>query len=364
VQSYPVAHIDLIALKHNLLRAKQLAPNSRIMSVVKANAYGHGIVEVAHALSNSDAFCVARLSEGLHLRKAGIEQAIVILDGVNTSKEIQIASENDLSLVFHSLIQIDLVIATALEKPLTFCWLMVETGMHRLGIRSDRVELALQNLARTDNVQDPVGLMSHFANADVESDERNEQQLEKLKQLAEKHQLPTSMANSGAIITLPESHGDWVRPGIMLYGASPITDRSARSLLLRSVMQLKSIVISIQNLQPGDEVGYGGDWVTEKATRIGIVGIGYGDGYPRQLSNMGTVMINDKVAPIIGRVSMDMIAVDLSLLASAKVGSEVLLWGGSYVHIDNIAQQANTISYELLSQINERVNREYHHGEA
>ncbi len=362
-KSNPVAHIDLIALKHNLSRVRHFAADSRVMSVVKANAYGHGMVAVAQALSTSDAFCVARLSEGLALREAGIEQPIVILEGVNTAAELQLATDNSLSLVFHSLIQIELAISTSLSKPLTFCWLMVETGMHRLGVRLDKLELALQNLARTDNIEAPIGLMSHFANADSVGDTRNQQQLAKLMHYAQQYKLPTSMANSAAILSFAESHGDWVRPGIMLYGSSPFAEQSARSLYLKPVMRLSAILISIQNLQAGDQVGYGGDWVAEKATRIGIVGIGYGDGYPRQLSNSGTVMIDNKTVAIIGRISMDMIAVDLSQVLAAKVGSEAMLWGEGYVHIDNIAQQANTISYELLSQINERVSREYHHGE-
>lgn len=361
-RTYPVAHIDLISLKHNLSRVKQLAPDSRVMSVVKANAYGHGMVEVAQALENSDAFCVARLSEGLQLRQAGIQQAIVLLEGVNTADELQLATDNDLSLVFNSLLQTELTISTTLNKPLTFCWLMIETGMHRLGVQLDKIELALQNLARSDNIKDQIGLMGHFANSELEGDIRNQQQLANLKELAQHYNAPFSMANSGAILSFPGSHGDWVRPGIMLYGSSPFADKMARNLYLKPVMRLSSTIIATQNLQEGDEVGYGGDWMAKQAIRIGIVSIGYGDGYPRQLSNCGSVMVCDKVVAILGRVSMDMIAVDLSSVWSAKVGSEVTLWGESYMHIDNIAAQANTISYELLSHINERVIREYHHG--
>lgn len=363
-KSYPIAHIDLISLKHNLSRVRQLAPNSRVMSVVKANAYGHGMVAVAQALENSDAFCVARLSEGLQLRQAGIQQPIVLLEGVNTADELQLAADNDLSLVFNSLLQTELMISTTLSKPLTFCWLMVETGMHRLGVQLDKVKLALQNLTRSDNIGDQIGLMSHFANADLEGDIRNKKQFVRLKKFAQHYKMPLSLASSGAILSFPESHGDWVRPGIMLYGSSPFTDKVARSLYLKPVMRLSSSIIATQNLQQGEQVGYGGDWVAKQTTRVGIVSIGYGDGYPRQLSNGGSVMVCDKVVAIVGRISMDMIAIDLSLVWSAKVGSEVTLWGESYVHIDNIAAQANTISYELLSQINERVIREYHHGES
>jgi alanine racemase len=362
VQSYPIAHIDLIALKHNLSRVKYFAPKSRVMSVIKANAYGHGMIEVANALANSDAFCVARLSEALSLRESGIEQPIVILEGVNTATELQLAAENSLSLVFSSLLQVELAVTTSLTKSLQFCWLMVETGMHRLGVQLEQVELALQSLTRTDNIVAPIGLMSHFANADLKGDPRNQQQLDTLKKSAKEHNLPLSMANSAAIISFPDSHGDWVRPGIMLYGSSPLAETTAGSLLLKPVMRLSSTLISIQNLQAGDAVGYGGDWVATKTIRIGIVGIGYGDGYPRQLSNTGSVMIADKVLPILGRVSMDMVAIDLSLVVGAKIGDEVMLWGGSYVDIDTIAEQAKTISYELLSQINDRVIREYHHG--
>ncbi|MFW5425790.1 MAG: alanine racemase [Methylophagaceae bacterium] len=360
MQSDPVAHIDLTALQHNLACVKQFAPNSRVMPVIKANAYGHGIVEVAQALSDSDAFSVARLSEGLQLRKAGIKQAIVILEGVNTASDLQLAADNDISVVFTTLLQVELAVSTTLSKSLMFCWVMVETGMHRLGIPAEKLEHAIQILERTGNISGAIGLMSHFANADLLGDERNQQQLDQLMHCAKQYDLAVSMANSAAILSFPDSHADWIRPGIMLYGSSPFKTQSASSLNLKPVMKLTSKLIAIQNLKSGNEVGYGGDWVAEHATRVGIVNIGYGDGYSRQLSNAGSVMIQGEIVDVLGRISMDMMAIDLSHVLHAKVGNEVVLWGCEQLPIDDIANKADTISYELLCQISERVIREYH----
>ncbi|PHS31628.1 MAG: alanine racemase [Methylophaga sp.] len=360
MQLHPIAHIDLAALQHNLACVKQVAPDSRIMSVVKANAYGHGLVDVARALSASDAFTVARLSEGLLLREAGIEHAIVVLEGVNTVSDLQLAAENDISLVFTTLLQIELVLSTTLSKALLFCWVMAETGMHRLGIPAEKLDQAIQSLKRAENIADSIGLMSHFANADLLRDERNQHQLDQIMQCAKQHRLSVSMANSAAILSFPESHADWIRPGIMLYGSSPFKMQSASSLNLKPVMKLTSTLIAIQNLKTGDEVGYGGDWVAEHDTRVGIVNIGYGDGYSRQLSNTGSVKIHNKIAAVLGRVSMDMIAIDLSHILHAKEGDDVVLWGCEQLPIEDVANKANTISYELLCQISERVRREYH----
>jgi len=363
VQNYPVAKIDLVALKHNLSRVKQLAPDCQVMSVIKANAYGHGAEKVAHALVESDAFAVARLDEGLRLRESGITKPIVILEGVNTEEGLHKAAEHSLSLVFHHESQINLLVTTQLKSPLSFCWLMVETGMHRLGLAMDKCENALTQLSSSSNIADQVGLMSHFANADTVDDSRNTQQLTHLKQLMTQYELPTSMANSAAILSYPDSHGDWLRPGLMLYGISPFEDQSAKELDLKPVMQLESKITAIQDLKASDQVGYGGDWTAQQATRIAIVSIGYGDGYSRQLSNKGLVVIQDQIAVVIGRVSMDMIAIDISKLGNVNVGDKVILWGDENLAVETIAELANTIPYELVCQVSERVIREYH-GEA
>ncbi len=364
MQNYPVAKIDLVALKHNLSRVKQLAPDSRVMSVIKANAYGHGAKEVAHALAESDAFAVARLDEGLQLREAGITQPIVILEGVNTEVDLHKATAQSLSLVFHHESQINVLMTTKLEKPLRFCWLMVESGMHRLGLAMDKCEAALEQLSSSSNIVGQVGLMSHFACADTIDDPRNKQQLDTLKQLSAHGDIPTSMANSAAILSYPDSHGDWLRPGLMLYGISPFEDQSAKELDLNPVMQLQSQITAIQKIKAGEQVGYGGDWTAEHETRIAIVSIGYGDGYSRQLSNKGSVIIHGQIAVVIGRVSMDMIAIDISKLSHVNVGDTVILWGGEDLAVETIAELANTIPYELVCQVSERVKREYYNGKA
>lgn len=361
-KSYPVANIDLAALKHNLEQVKRLTPNSKVMSVIKANAYGHGTIQIAQALAETDAFAVARLSEGIKLREAGIQKAIVLLGGVLTAEELLIAAELSLSIVFHNQSQIDLLSQTQISKSLTFCWLMVETGMNRLGFPANKVDEALHHLTQSNKISGSIGLMSHFANADCVGDPRNQQQLENLKHCSAKSNTPISMANSGAILSFSASHGDWVRPGLMLYGVSPFENKSASDLGLKPVMQLRSVLIAVQDLQAGDQVGYGGDWVASQATRVGIVSIGYGDGYSRQLSNVGNVVVNDKIVAVLGRVSMDMIAVDLSNIDKASVGDEVLLWGSDRLAVEDVAQQAKTIPYELLCQLSERVKRDYHNG--
>lgn len=361
---YPVARIDLAALQHNLKRVKELAPNSRVMSVIKANAYGHGAVEVAKTLADSDAFSVARLDEALALRKSGIKLPIVILEGVHSSEELQLAAENHLSLVFHHSSQIELLRNSSLTSPLEFCWLMLETGMHRLGLTVDDAYEALKIVAESNAISGPIGVMSHFSCADEVGDIRNQQQLDVIRQFAVQHKLEVSLANSAAILSMPESHTDWVRPGLMLYGISPFDDHVATDLNLKPVMTLCSKLIAIHTIKEGEQVGYSGSWIADKTTRLGIVDIGYADGYSRQLSNAGTVLINGQLSAVCGRVSMDMIAIDLTDISNVSMGNEVVLWGDMQLPIERIATQANTISYELVSQINPRVKRVYHHGEA
>lgn len=364
MQTYPIAKIDLAALKHNLSRVKQLAPTRRVMSVIKANAYGHGAKQIACALAESDAFAVARLAEAMELRDAGITCPIVILEGVNSELDIQKAADNSLSLVFHHQSQIDLLTSVVLSKPLNFCWLMVETGMHRLGLSVEKIAASVQALRNSSNVSYEIGLMSHFANADVMNDSRNVKQLEIVKKLSTDHNIPTSMANSAAILSYPESHGDWLRPGLMLYGISPFEDRSSQELGLKPVMQLQSIVTATQTIKKGEQVGYGGIWSAKQESTIAIISIGYGDGYSRQLSNTGQVSIHGELFSVIGRVSMDMIAIDISETSDVHVGDNATLWGSDSLLVETVADWANTIPYELVCQVSGRVIREYTDGES
>ena len=358
--TYPIAEINLAALKHNFLRVKDCAPNSKVMSVIKSDAYGHGNVEVAKALYNSDAFAVARLSEGIQLREAGIDKAIVLLEGIHSKSQCEQAARYQLSPVFHHQQQIQWLSELTLANRLSFCWVMVETGMHRLGFAPDKVHDAVAALKNTENIDDDIGLMSHFANADSEGDDRNRQQQTIMSGLLTDHTGPISMANSAAIMTLQDSHQDWVRPGLMLYGASPFEHKTAQSLNLKAVMQTKAQLISVEQLQEGDQVGYGGDWQATEPVRVGTVNIGYGDGYNRLLSDTGHVSLHNQVVKVLGRVSMDMICIDLSTIEQAKIGDEIVLWGDEHVSVDQLAKQAQTIAYELLCGLNQRVGRQYH----
>lgn len=354
---FPYIQIDLKALQHNLRQVKSFAPNSRVFAVIKANAYGHGAVEAAKALAAADAFAVARADEAIQLREAGIDKTIILLEGVRNQNELLQASHYHLSPVFHSEYQVAEVENMSLPQPLTHCWLMVETGMHRLGIAAGKVNAIVDRLTAAQNITGDIGLMSHFANSDSIDDIRNQQQLEQLLAVSSHRRI--SMANSGGIIAIPASHRDWVRPGIMLYGASPFTDKSAADLGLKPVMTFKSKITAIQHIKQGDQVGYGGDFIAEHAMTVATVSGGYGDGYHRTLAETAYIDVNGQLAKIVGRVSMDMICIDVSDFPEITVGDEVVLWGSEIVPIDTVASWANTISYELLCHVSERVKRVY-----
>lgn len=361
MSQYPRAEINLDALKHNLACVQQMAPQSKIMSVIKADAYGHGVKAIAQALADSDAFAVARLSEGIALRELSVKQPVVLLEGVHSLREMQIAERYQLAPVIHQKTHIDWLKQC---QNLPFCWLMLETGMHRLGLPQSTIFEAIQQLQQQTNYADKIGLMSHFANSDLVGDERNQSQLAVIIELAAQTGLPVCMANSAAVISLPSSHADWVRPGLMLYGISPFGDKTGTELGLKPAMQLKSQLIATQMLQAGDEVGYGGEWTATQNCRMGVVSIGYGDGFSRHLSNSGQVMIRGKILPVIGRVSMDTICVLLDACPDAETGDEVLLWGSAELAVENQAFRAGTIPYELTTVLAGRVDREYRHGES
>ncbi len=353
---YPRAEISLDAIQHNLACVRRLAPHSKVMSVIKADAYGHGVKAIAQALADSDAFAVARLSEGVALRDLGFQQAIVLLEGIHSLAEMQVAEQFQLQPVIHQSAHIDWLEGC---PSLPFIWLMLETGMHRLGLPEAIIREAIHTIPGYDG---KLGLMSHFANSDLLGDERNQNQLSVMTKLATETGLPVCMANSAAVVSLPESHADWVRPGLMLYGISPFADKTGHDLGLKPAMQLTSILIATQMLKAGDEVGYGGEWTATQACRMGVISIGYGDGFSRHLSNTGQVLIRDKMLPVIGRVSMDTICVLLENCPEAQTGDEVLLWGHKDLTVESQALRADTIPYELTTVLAGRVGREYHHG--
>lgn len=362
-----LATIDLAALRHNYSLAQHLAPESQAMAVIKANAYGHGIVEVANALAGqASGFAVAFLEEALILREAGITQPILLLEGCFSEQELQLASKNDCAVVVANEQQFKDLLNCKLAKPLSL-WFKLDTGMHRLGVSAECVEPWFQALVACDNVADEVVLMSHFACADEPKHPKNTQQLVNfqqtfagLKPIAKAHhkRLSKSLSNSAAIFALPDSHGDWNRPGYMLYGGVPLVQPDEQTVALKPVMTLRSSIIGLRDLAIGETVGYGAHWQATKPTSLATVAIGYADGYPRVIKPGTPVLIAGQRLPIVGNVSMDMITVDVSDLPSIKLGDEVVLWGQG-LPLDEVAAYANTIGYELTARMPARVPRHY-----
>jgi alanine racemase len=331
-----------------------MAPETKIMAVVKANAYGHGIELMAPCLSEADAFAVASVDEALALRHLGVTHPIVLLEGIFCASELTDVVEQRLELVVHSDEQI------AMLKTHRGChnlviWIKVDTGMHRLGFAPSEVARVWHQLQGLSCLAQPLRLMTHFASSDEPNAPANATQLEQFKQLLAylPDPLAISLSNSAAIIHLPESHGDWVRPGIMMYGVSP-SQTSIEELDLKPVMTLVTRVIAVKQVEAGESVGYGGSWQATQTTQLAIIAAGYGDGYPRHIPSGTLVLVNGRQAPIIGRVSMDMISVDVSHLEVVDVGDPVVLWGKG-LPIERLAQAANTISYELLCGVTKRV---------
>jgi len=356
------AVIDLSALQHNFNKIKEYAPDGRVMAVIKANAYGHGISAVAAALASTDAFGVASLEEALALRAAGIKQRIVLLEGLFAAEELQQAIASHLDIVVHQQQQLDML-AQAGPGDGIDVWLKIDTGMHRLGFAPEDMPDAyqvLQSLQSTGAVNH-IRLMSHFACADDPGSRRTIDQLacfNRCLQAIGSQETECSLANSAAIVAWPDTHCDWVRPGIMLYGTSPLIERTASELGLLAVMTLKTELIAVKQCCKGEAVGYGGDWVCPQDMSIGIAAIGYGDGYPRHAPSGTPVLINGERASLAGRVSMDMIAIDLSAVSNVGIGDEVVLWGNG-LPVDEVAKVAGTISYELLCHVSQRVIRDY-----
>jgi len=349
----PEARIDLAALRHNLRVAHHAAPASRLIAVIKANAYGHGMQRVARALEQADAFGVARVEEGVQLREAGVGKPLLVLEGCFGPEELALAACHDLQLVVAEPEQLALLAKARLQRPV-HCWLKVDTGMHRLGIPLQRAAAAFVALGAAPAVADDLRLMTHLACADTPADAATEAQLRRFNPLVKAFGVETSIANSAGILAWPDSHGDWNRPGIMLYGSSPMAGGVPDDHGLRPVMTLSTRLIAVRHLQQGDAVGYGGSWRCPEAMRVGVAAIGYGDGYPRHAPSGTPVLINGQRAALVGRVSMDMITVDLRKIDDAEVGNPVVLWGEG-LPADEIARAAATIAYELFCGVTQRV---------
>lgn len=323
------------------------------MAVVKANAYGHGLAAVAQALGQADAFAVARIEEGIALRSAGIHQPVVLLEGVFDREQLMAAAQARFELVVHSAEQIDLLREAPADAAFTV-WLKLDTGMNRLGFRPGQFDAALGALRRMHCVRQPVRVCTHMANADTPEHPGTGQQLALFDRVCADLDSEQSVANSAALFAFPQSQRDWVRPGIALFGVSPFADRVGTDLGLLPVMTLRTRVIGIKTLEAGESVGYGSQWEARRRTRLAIAAIGYGDGYPRNVISSTQVLIAGRRAPLAGRVSMDMLGVDVTDVPQAQVGSDVVLWGEG-LPVERIASCAGTVPYELLCGISQRV---------
>lgn len=350
------AKISSVALKHNIQTIKQKAPHSKIIAVVKANAYGHGVVFVSSAVeAEVDCFGVARLEEALSLRSNGITKPILLLEGFFCDKDLPVIAVNNIQTVVHSREQLQALQEAKLPNPINV-WLKIDTGMHRLGVDLDQVDMFYQALKNSPNVND-IGFVSHFSRADELSSDYTALQLERFLQSTKNKTGERTIAASGGILFWEQSHLDWIRPGIIMYGISPL-NTPAEEYNLTPVMTLTSSLISVKNHKKGEPVGYGGTWISDKDTKIGVVAIGYGDGYPRDVP-MGTpVYLNGRRVPIVGKVSMDMLTVDLGIDSQDQVGDEVILWGKA-LPIEEIAELSGILSYELITKLTPRVLTEY-----
>ncbi len=342
------ALIDLNALRHNYRLAREVTA-AKALAVVKANAYGHGAVRCAQALlEDADGFAVACIEEALELRAAGIRKPILLLEGFFEAEELSLIEAHELWCVVHSDWQIEALERARLATPLTV-WLKLDSGMHRVGLAPAHYQQAWQRLQACAQVGRIV-LMSHFARADELGCPRSQEQLVVFEQARAGLKAEISLRNSPAILGWPQLPSDWVRPGIMLYGASPFGTEQAEAARLQPVMTLQSRVISVRELPVGEPIGYGASFVTRRPTRVGVVAMGYADGYPRHAPSGTPVLIDGRPSQLIGRVTMDMLTVDLTDLPQAGLGSSVELWGRQ-VLASTVAQQAGTIPYQLFCNV-------------
>lgn len=354
------AEIDLAALKQNVSVVRQCAPGHPIMAMVKGNGYGIGLVEAAQTLKDRvEGFGVARLEEALQLRAVGVQQPILILAGITEASDWSLVVEHQLQPMLHSEQQLALLEQQTLPEPVTV-WVKVDSGMHRVGFEPAAIGDVLARLRACPHVTEQPVLITHLAYADMPQRTETTAQLAAFAQVTQTYEGPLSVANSAAILHWPAAHQGWVRPGIMLYGASPMVGQTATQHGLAPVMRLHAPVLAIRDVKAGQAVGYAGTWQAQQDTRVAVVAIGYGDGYPRHTPNGTPVYINGREYPRVGRVSMDLLTVDIGNDTSIAVGDEVELWGPN-LPVERIADAAGTIAYELLCQVSRRVRFNYHY---
>jgi alanine racemase len=347
-----IARIDTSALAHNLMRVRSLARGARVMAVVKADAYGHRLDLCLPALKGADMLAVATLEEARAIRRLGNGLPVLLLEGVIHAGDLAVAVELGLELTLHHQAQVQ-----ALERfgrsPTPRLWLKVDSGMHRLGVSPEEAPALHRRLLALPGVEQ-VNLVTHFASADDPRSRLTLRQIERFRRAVDGLEGELCLANSAGILGYPDSHGDWVRAGIMLYGISPVTGRTGLDLGLEPVMTLSTELMAINPVAAGERIGYGGRYVAGQDLLVGVAAIGYGDGYPRSTIDGTPVLVNGQRCRLAGRVSMDMITIDLSACPEARIGDPVVLWGQG-LPIETIAEHADTIPYELVCRITRRV---------
>jgi alanine racemase len=350
------AIINLEALRHNYRLAQQLSGRGQAMPIVKANAYGHGAISVAGALEPlAPALGVACIEEALELREAGIGKPILLLEGFFSDDELSLAASLDFWVMVQSDYQLAAIERAKLPQALN-CWLKIDTGMHRLGFEPADSPALYQRLKQSTQVADTVVLATHFASADDLDKDYTEEQIRLFLDSTKGIESPRSMANSPGLLAWPQARSDWNRPGFMLYGHSPFNRPHPEADKLQAVMTFRSEVMAVREVQSGESVGYANAWTAQRASRIATVPVGYGDGYPRHAESSTPVLINGQRAQLVGRVSMDMITVDVTEIPHVSIGDEVILWGDD-LSANEVAGHAETIGYEIMTRIHNRVPR-------
>jgi len=354
----PIARINLDALRHNFRLVRSLASESPVFAVIKANAYGHGMLAVAKALQDlSEGFALARVEEAVQLRQQGLSQRLLVMSGLMHPAEYALALQHQLELVLHDVSQLEMLaqVQASAAAPVGV-WVKIDTGMHRLGFHPDVVDTVLATVAAMPHIR-LVGVMSHLANADDPADALTTTQLACFASFVGKAP-ECSLANSAAILAWPATHLGWLRPGIMLYGATPFLQGTGAEQRLQPVMTLRTRLIALHHRRKGDAIGYGSSWSCPDAMTVGVAAIGYGDGYPRHAPSGTPVLVNGQRAAVAGRVSMDLLTLDLRQVPDAAVGDQVVLWGEG-LPVEEVASHVGTISYELLCRPTGRVKYRY-----
>lgn len=349
------ARVRLSAIRHNLQFIQSQSPGSQVMAVIKSNAYGHGMFEVARTLSAADCLAVARLAEARALREAGIETPIALLGGVLSAEDLDEVVALDIHVGVHDEQQIRWL--EQRRKTVPVVWLKIDTGMTRLGINFRRAPTAIERLQRC---ADDLRLMTHFSSADHKSDPATRQQLGRFMELTDGFAGDISVANSPGLLgwqqELARLRGQgrlWIRPGLSLYGISPFAGQCGTDLGLQPAMQFEAHLMSVKKIDKGSKVGYGGTWQAEADTTLGVIAVGYGDGYSRYIPSGTPVLINGREVQVVGRVSMDLTTVDLGSDATDSVGDMAILWGDE-LPVERIADCANTIPYQLVTGVTHR----------